>query len=186
MSRPLSTAAPDNGRGATIPAARPGIGEVGPDRARASSPAAAVGTRDGLYREARIDRAGIVKWLRENHRAQEANLIERFGEAVFTAQKCKSCFGRGTLNCDDSQCGDSTWDHYCNEGRKCDPCDGLGAVVSAPQQPAPVPERRAAREVAHGFCCAWGQLCWGDVDGDHSLPCDYLTGAIEADRRGGT
>lgn len=42
---------------------------------------------------------------------------------------CSRCNGSGTVSvsCDDPQCGDSTWDHYCNEGSEpCPECVGKG------------------------------------------------------------
>lgn len=38
---------------------------------------------------------------------------------------CPKCAGAGELGCSDSQCGDSTWDHHCDDGRACDACGGM-------------------------------------------------------------
>lgn len=38
--------------------------------------------------------------------------------------RCKKCGGRGSRDCDDPQCGDSTWDHFCNDGAPCHSCGG--------------------------------------------------------------
>lgn len=46
------------------------------------------------------------------------------------AKGCPKCKGEGTINvdCDDPQCGDSTWDHNCNEGvEACPACNGTKA-----------------------------------------------------------
>jgi hypothetical protein len=39
--------------------------------------------------------------------------------------RCPKCRGTGLQDCDDPQCNDSTWDHYCNAGM-CDDCKGSG------------------------------------------------------------
>ena len=55
---------------------------------------------------------------------------------------CRRCNGQGWLDCDDPQCRDSTWDHYCNAGRECPTCKGKGLIV------APAGEKEAAPDDA--------------------------------------
>jgi len=61
-------------------------------------------------------------------------------------RRCKKCGGAGTLDCDDPQCGDSTWDHNCTAGLKCRECDGKGFIVEA-APPEPPGAREALLEV---------------------------------------
>jgi hypothetical protein len=39
---------------------------------------------------------------------------------------CEKCGGSGSLDCTDPQCSDSTWDHACTAGARCD-CGGQNA-----------------------------------------------------------
>lgn len=56
--------------------------------------------------------------------------VEAMARAIPGFLSCWRCRGTGTVEapCSDPQCGDSTWDHECDDGRKvpCSYCDGTG------------------------------------------------------------
>lgn len=75
-------------------------------------------------------------------RARTADLERRLREAeaesatlrglVETLGKCRRCGGMGTVVIPCSFCGDSTYDHECNdEMAPCDVCDGTGMCADA-------------------------------------------------------
>lgn len=55
--------------------------------------------------------AAVLRWIAQGCRAGPVH--------------CPGCRGGIDKPCDDPQCGDSTWDHYCNAGWE--PCEGVKA-----------------------------------------------------------
>jgi len=64
---------------------------------------------------------------------------------LIEVRRCARCRGRGDLPCPDPQCGDSTWDHACEEGADCQDCLGKGFTVSLLDRPPGAKERWGGR-----------------------------------------
>lgn len=66
------------------------------------------------------------------HDAKQPSLLDQLQLARQLLKehgKCLRCRGKGTIEIDCSYCGDSTYDHYCNDRTEtCDDCKGVGLV----------------------------------------------------------
>lgn len=82
-------------------------------------------TMERLVLYTRADRTDDRVWARP----YEMFHGEKGGKPRFQPlDMCRDCSGTGVSRCRDPQCGDSTWDHYCDEGGVCSTCDGTGYV----------------------------------------------------------